>query len=120
MKKYTEDHEWVEVNGDIATVGITDHAQSELGDIVFVELPKVGAELASGDEAAVIESVKAAGEVNNPVSGEVVEANDALVDAPETINRDPEGDGWIYKIRLNDDAELGELMDEDAYQDFIS
>ena len=120
MKKFTQDHEWIEVIDGIGTVGITDHAQSELGDIVFVELPEVGSEISTGDEAAVIESVKAAGEVKSPVSGEIVEVNEALVDTPAGVNEDPEGNGWVYKIRLNDEGELDDLMDEDAYQDFIS
>lgn len=120
MKKFTQDHEWIELIDGVGTVGITDHAQAELGDIVFVELPELEAEITQGDEAAVIESVKAAGEIKSPVSGEIVEVNDALVDTPAMVNDDPEGDGWVYKIRLSDEGELDELMDEDAYKDFIS
>lgn len=120
MKKFSEDHEWIEVVDGVGTVGITDHAQSELGDIVFVELPEVGTTLSVGDEAAVIESVKAAGEVNSPVSGEVIEVNEALIDAPGTVNNSAEDDGWVYKIKLADASELAALMDEDAYQDFIA
>ena len=119
MKRFTEDHEWIEVNGDVGRVGITDHAQSELGDIVYVELPEVGAQVGVGDEAAVIESVKAAGEVKSPVSGEVVAINEALVDAPATINDSAEGDGWVYEIRIADASELDKLMDEAAYKAFI-
>lgn len=119
MKRFTEDHEWIEVNGDVGRVGITDHAQSELGDIVYVELPEVGASFAQGDEAAVIESVKAAGEVKSPVSGEIVKVNEALVDAPATINDSAEGDGWVYEIRISDLSELDKLMDEAAYKAFI-
>lgn len=120
MKKFTRDHEWIEVVDGVGVVGITDHAQSELGDIVFVELPEEGAELHAGDEAAVIESVKAAGEVNSPVSGEVLAVNAQLVDSPALVNEDPEGDGWVFKVSLADPAELDELMDEDAYRDFIA
>ncbi len=121
MSKYfTEDHEWVVVEGDTATVGITDHAQDQLGDIVFVELPEVDEEYGKGDDTAVVESVKAAGDVHNPVSGTVTEVNETLEDEPALVNTSPEGDGWIYKIKLSDPAELDELMDEAAYQAFIS
>lgn len=120
MKRFTKDHEWIEVNGTLGRVGITDHAQSELGDIVYVELPEVGAEFAAGEEAAVIESVKAAGEVKNPASGKVVAVNEALVDAPSLVNDSAEGDGWVYDIEIANPAELDALMDEAAYQAFIA
>ena len=114
--KYTKSHEWVRVDDDgIATVGITDHAQELLGDLVFVELPEVGAELGAGAECAVVESVKAASDVYSPVTGEVIEANELLADSPETINQDAYEEGWIYRVRLSDPAELDALMDADAY-----
>ena len=114
--KYAETHEWARDEGDgIVTVGISDHAQELLGDLVFIELPEVGASLAAGDECAVIESVKAASDVYSPVSGEVVEVNEALADAPETINDDPYVDGWVFKLKAADAAELENLMDADAY-----
>ena len=114
--KYTEDHEWIRVDGDVGTVGITDHAQEQLGDVVFVELPEVGATVAKGDASGVVESVKAASEIFAPVSGEVVEVNQALVDAPQTVNSDPTGAGWFYRIRLSDPSQLEGLMDETAYK----
>lgn len=114
--KYTEDHEWISVDGDVGTVGITDHAQEQLGDVVFVELPEVGATVAKGDASGVVESVKAASEIYAPVSGEVVEVNQALVDAPQTVNSDPTGAGWFYRIRLSDPSQLDGLMDEAAYK----
>ncbi len=114
--KYTEDHEWIRVEGGIGTVGITDHAQEQLGDIVFVELPEVGRKLAKGDESGVVESVKAASEIYAPVSGEIVEVNAALVDTPQTANTDPTGAGWFYKIRLSVPDELDGLMDAAAYE----
>ncbi len=117
--KYTEDHEWIRVEGDIGTVGITDYAQGQLGDIVFVELPDVGKEMDQGDEACVIDSVKAAAEVYAPVGGEVVEANDAVTDKPGLVNEDAMGDGWFFKIRISDPAELDDLMDEEAYKAFV-
>ena len=114
--KYTKSHEWVRVDDDgIATVGITDHAQELLGDLVFVELPEVGAELGAGAECAVVESVKAASDVYSPVTGEVIEANELLADSPETINQDAYEEGWIYRVRLSDPSELDALMDADAY-----
>ena len=114
--KYTRSHEWVRVDDDgIVTIGITDHAQELLGDLVFVELPEVGAELGAGGECAVVESVKAASDVFSPVSGEVVEVNDALADAPETINQDAYEAGWIFRLRLSDPGELDGLMDADSY-----
>lgn len=114
--KYSEDHEWVSVDGDIATVGITDYAQKALGDIVFVETPDVGSEVDQGDEAGVVESVKAASDIIAPVSGEVVEVNEDLEDAPNTVNTDPTGDGWMFKVKLADPDELDDLMDEDTYK----
>jgi glycine cleavage system H protein len=113
---YTESHEWVRVDEDgIATIGITDHAQEMLGDLVFVELPEVGTELGVGSECAVVESVKAASDVYSPVSGEVVEANEVLADAPETINQDAYEEGWIFRVRLSNPAEVDALMDADSY-----
>ncbi|MFM9827979.1 MAG: glycine cleavage system protein GcvH [Sphingomonas sp.] len=121
MSRYfTEDHEWVDVDGDIGTVGITDYAQGQLGDIVFVDVPDEGKELTKGDEAAVVESVKAASDVYAPVSGTVVEGNEALGDTPGLVNEDPEGDGWFFKVTLSDTGELAEMMDEAAYEAFVS
>ena len=113
--RFTEDHEWLRVEGDIATVGITDYAQEQLGDLVFVEVPDVGKELGKGDDAAVIESVKAASEIYAPVAGEVTEVNEALADNPSLVNEDPEGKGWFYKMRIKDPSELETLMDKAAY-----
>ncbi|HAA93515.1 MAG: glycine cleavage system protein H [Rhodospirillaceae bacterium] len=118
--KFSEDHEWITVEGDIATVGITQFAQEQLGDVVFVELPDVGKAVAKGDEVAVVESVKAAAEVYTPVSGEVSEVNEALDAAPETVNSDPQGGAWFFKIKLADTSELDELMDAAAYDAFAS
>lgn len=117
--KYTKDHEYVRVDGDVVTVGITDYAQQQLGDVVFVELPKVGKQVTAGGEAAVVESVKAASEVYAPVSGEVVEVNSELEGAPGTVNEDPAGKGWFLKIKVKDKAELDKLMSEAAYADFV-
>ena len=114
--KYTEDHEWIRVDGETATIGITAYAAEQLGDVVFVELPDVGKTLARGDDAAVVESVKAASEVYAPVSGEITAVNEALTDAPETVNASAEGDGWFVKIKLSDTSELDGLMDADAYK----
>jgi len=119
-QRYTEDHEWVRIEGDVAVVGITDYAQEQLGDLVHVELPEVDRELEQGEEAAVIESVKAAGDVKSPVGGTVVAVNEALEDDPALINSDPTGDGWVYKMTLSDAGELDGLMDEAAYQAFIA
>ena len=116
---YTQDHEWVDVNGDTATVGITDYAQGQLGDIVFAEVPAVGSTLKKGGDAAVVESVKAASDVYAPVSGTVVEGNDALGDDPALVNSDPEGEGWFFKLTLSDVGELDSLMDEAAYKTFV-
>ena len=115
---YTEEHEWISVEGDTATVGITDFAQGQLGDIVFVELPEAGRTVSKGGEAAVVESVKAASDVYAPVSGEVVEANQALSDDPSLVNSDPEAGGWFFRLRLSDVGELDGLMDAEAYQTF--
>jgi len=121
MSRYfTEDHEWVDVDGDVGTVGISEYAQSQLGDIVFVEVPEVGKEVAKGDEAAVVESVKAASDVYSPVSGTVLEGNAALGDNPGLVNEDPEGDGWFFKLTLSDPQELQGLMDETAYAAFVA
>lgn len=116
--KYTEDHEWIKVEGDTGTVGISAYAANALGDVVFVELPENGTELEKGDEAAVVESVKAASEVYAPVGGEVIEGNGDLEDAPETVNADPSGGGWFFKIKIADASELDSLMDEAAYKAF--
>ena len=116
---YTKDHEWIEVDGDTATVGITDYAQGQLGDIVFAEVPAVGSTLKKGGDAAVVESVKAASDVYAPVSGTVTEGNAALGDEPALVNSDPEGGGWFFKLSLSDVGELGGLMDEPAYKAFV-
>ncbi len=117
--RYTKDHEWIRLEGDVATIGISDHAQEQLGDIVFVELPEVGKKIARGEEAAVVESVKAASEVFAPVSGEVVAVNEALSDGPGTVNEAAEGAGWIIKLKPDDKADLDALMDEGAYKAFL-
>ena len=119
MRYFTEDHEWVDVDGDVGTVGITDYAQGQLGDIVFVDVPEEGKTVTKGDEAAVVESVKAASDVYAPVSGEVTEGNAALADDPSLVNRDPEGDGWFFKLKLADQGELDGLMDEAAYREWV-
>jgi glycine cleavage system H protein len=117
--RYTSDHEWVRVDGDLAVVGITDYAQSQLGDVVYVELPEIGRRVEQGKEAAVVESVKAASEVYAPVSGEVVEVNEALTGDPARVNADPIGEGWFIKLRLHDPKQLDGLMDEEAYKRFV-
>jgi glycine cleavage system H protein len=117
---FTKEHEWVRVDGDVATVGISNHAQEALGDIVFAEAPEAGRVLAKGQEAAVVESVKAASDVYSPVGGEVIEGNSAIADDPSLINRDPEGEGWFFKLTLSDPEELSGLMDESAYRDWVS
>lgn len=117
--KFTQEHEWILVEGDVATVGITEYAQEQLGDVVFVELPEVGTELEQGDDAAVVESVKAASEVYAPISGEVLEVNEELDSEPGKVNESAESDGWFYKMQIADSAELEELMDRDAYAEFI-
>lgn len=116
---FTEDHEWIEVDGDSATVGITDYAQSQLGDIVFAEVPATGAILKKGGDAAVVESVKAASDVYAPVSGTVTEGNGALEGDPALVNSDPEGEGWFFKLTLSDTSELDSLMDAAAYKAFV-
>ena len=116
---FTKEHEWIRVDGDLATVGISNHAQEALGDIVFAEAPEAGRTLAKGQEAAVVESVKAASDVYSPVGGEVVEGNAALADDPSLINRDPEGEGWFFKLKLSDTSELDGLMDEAAYREWV-
>jgi glycine cleavage system H protein len=113
---YTTDHEWLRIDGDTATIGITDHAQSQLGDIVFVELPKVGRQLKKAEAAAVVESVKAASDVYAPITGEVLEVNDALSAEPALINSDADGTAWLFKLRIAEKSELGGLMDEAAYK----
>ena len=117
---FTQEHEWIEVDGDSATVGITDYAQHQLGDLVFVEVPATGTELAKGGEAAVVESVKAASDVYAPVSGTVTEANDALEDDPALVNSDAEGGGWFFRLTISDKSELDGLMDESAYREFVA
>jgi glycine cleavage system H protein len=117
--RYTKDHEYVRVEGDAAVVGITNYAQGQLGDVVFVDLPKVGTSLAKGKEAAVVESVKAASEVYAPVSGEVVAVNETLTEVPGKINEDPTGEGWFLKLKLKDPAELQGLMDEAGYEAYL-
>jgi glycine cleavage system H protein len=118
--RYTKDHEWIKVSGEIGTIGITDYAQHELGDVVFVELPAVGTHIAAGKILGTIESVKAVSEIYAPVSGEVIETNTALTKAPEIVNSDPHGAAWLVKIKLSKTAEVSSLMDAAAYQAFIS
>ena len=118
--RYTKDHEYVRLDGDVATVGITNHAQEQLGDIVFVELPHVGKSIEQGAEAAVVESVKAASEVYAPLSGEVIEVNGALEGEPAKVNADPLGDGWFLKLRVKDNSQFDALMDEAAYNAFVA
>jgi glycine cleavage system H protein len=116
---FTREHEWIRVEGDVATVGISDHAQQALGDIVFAEVPDAGKRVAKGEEAAVVESVKAASDVYSPVAGEVIEGNPAVADDPALINRDPEGEGWFFKLKLDDPGEVEGLMDEAAYREWV-
>jgi glycine cleavage system H protein len=116
---FTEDHEWIRVEGGVATVGITDYAQEQLGDLVFVELPEAGRKLAKGDVAVVVESVKAASDVYAPADGEIVEANTALSSDPALVNSSPAGDGWLWKMKLSDDSQLSGLMDEAGYKAMI-
>ncbi len=120
MIKYTEDHEWIDADGDIATIGITDYAQKALGDVVFVELPEVGTSFAKGDEVSVVESVKAASEVYAPLDGEIVEVNEALEDGPALVNTDATGSGWFFKMKLNAVSDLDDMMDEAAYNTFVA
>ena len=117
--RFTKDHEWVRLNGDVATVGISKHAADALGDVVFVETPEAGKTVSQGDSFAVVESVKAASDVYAPVSGEVVDGNEALASAPETVNADPQGEGWFAKIRVSDASQLDALMDQAAYDDYL-
>src|SRR5262245_63600595 len=118
--RFTRDHEWIRLDGDVAVVGITDYAQSQLGDVVYVELPEIGRRVERGKEAAVVESVKAASEVYAPVSGEVAEVNDALSADPAKVNADPMGEGWFLKLRLDDPKDLDQLMDEVTYQRLVA
>lgn len=117
---FTKEHEWIRVEGDTATVGVSNHAQEALGDIVFAEVPEAGRQVSKGQEAAVVESVKAASDVYAPVSGEVIEGNQAIADDPSLINSDPEGEGWFFKLKLSDPSEVDGLMDETAYRDWIA
>jgi glycine cleavage system H protein len=117
--KFSKEHEWVRVDGDVATVGISDYAQAQLGDVVYVELPAVGKQVEQDKEAAVVESVKAASEVYAPISGEVVEINDALAGAPDTVNQAPTGAGWFFKLKIKDKKQLDGLMDEAAYKAYV-
>ena len=117
---YTDDHEWARLEGDTVTVGITEFAQDQLGELVFVELPTLGGAVTQGDEAAVVESVKAAGEVKSPVGGTIMEINESLVDTPEKVNDDPMGEGWIYKVAITDPTEWESLMDEAAYAALVA
>lgn len=117
--KYTEEHEWLRLEGDLVVVGITEHAASQLGDVVFVELPEAETMVARGDEVVVIESVKAASDILAPLDGEIVEVNEALVKTPALVNEDPTGAGWFFKIRIEDAGALDEYMDEDEYNEFI-
>ncbi len=119
MTKYTTDHEWLSVEGEIATVGITDYAQEQLGDLVFVDLPKIGQKVAKGKEAAVVESVKAASDVYSPLTGEVVEVNAAIVAEPGMVNTDPQGAAWFYKVKMQDAGEIADLMDETQYKEYL-
>ncbi|NQV46819.1 MAG: glycine cleavage system protein GcvH [Rhodospirillaceae bacterium] len=118
--KYTKEHEWIVVDGDIATVGITNYAQEQLGDVVFVEVPDAGKQLSQGDEAAVVESVKAASEIYAPITGEVTAGNPALEDAPATINSDAESAGWIFKMTISDASELDDMMDAADYKTHVA
>lgn len=120
--KFTEEHEWIrlEEDGTTASIGITDYAQEKLGDVVYVELPEVGKEFGQGDEATVIESVKAAGEIKMPLTGTVIEINEVLADEPEMVNADPEGEGWFMKISINHPEEINELLDDSAYNEYLS
>ena len=115
--KFLSSHEWVAVDGDVATIGVSDHAQELLGDLVFIELPEVGAEYSAGDEAAVVESVKAASDIYAPVSGEIIEVNEALDESPETVNEYPYSDGWFFRIQPSDLSELDNLLDAEAYDE---
>ena len=117
--KYSKDHEWISVEGDVGTVGISKYAQEQLGDVVFGDVPQVGRKIAKGESVAVVESVKAASDIYSPASGEVTEANAALADAPGEVNADPMGKGWFFKVKLGNPSELDELMDQAAYDAFV-
>jgi glycine cleavage system H protein len=117
--KYTEDHEWLRIEGDLVVVGITEHASTQLGDVVFVELPEVGTMVAAGDEIVVIESVKAASDIAAPLDGEIVEINEAIVDEPSKVNADPLGEAWFFKMKIDDLSLLDQFMDEDEYKDLV-
>jgi glycine cleavage system H protein len=117
--KFTEEHEWLRIEGDLVIVGITEHAAEQLGDVVFVELPELETQVARGDEVCVIESVKAASDILAPLEGEIVEVNEALADDPGLVNRDPLGEAWFFKMKIEDMGALDEFMDEDEYKDFI-
>ena len=117
--KYTKDHEWIRIEGDTGTVGITEHAQAALGDIVFVDLPDAGSPIGQGDEFGTVESVKAVSELYVPISGEIVEVNEALADAPEKVNEDPYGEGWMMKVRLSEPSQIEDLMDAAAYKALV-
>ena len=119
MLKFTEEHEWLQIDGDIATVGITEHATTQLGDLVFVELPAVGASFAKGDDAAVVDSVKAASEIYAPLDGEITEVNQAIADDPSIVNNDPQEAGWFFKMKLSDPSAAEALMDEAAYKAMV-
>jgi len=118
-KRYTKEHEWVTLDGDIATVGITDHAQQQLGDVVFVELPEPGRAVAAGDACAVVESVKAASDIFAPLTGKVVETNPGIIDDPALVNSDAEGEGWFFRLEIDDTAAFEALLDEDAYNEYL-
>ena len=118
--KFTAEHEWARLEGDVVTIGITDYAQDQLGELVYIELPEAGVDISAGQEVVVIESVKAAGDIKSPVNGTIVEVNEALSDEPEKVNEDPTGEGWIYRVRVSSAADLDSLMDESAYQDLVS
>jgi glycine cleavage system H protein len=120
MLKFTEEHEWLKIEGDVATVGITGHAAEQLGDLVFVELPEVGAAFSKGDDAATVESVKAASEVYCPLDGEITEINEAITADPSLVNSDPQGNGWFFKLKLKNAADANALLDESAYKEFIA
>ena len=118
--KFTAEHEWARLEGDVVTIGITDYAQDQLGELVYIELPEAGADISAGQEVVVIESVKAAGDIKSPVNGTIAEVNEALSDEPEKVNEDPTGEGWIYRVRVSSAVDLDSLMDESAYQDLVS
>jgi glycine cleavage system H protein len=118
-RKYTQEHEWVQIEGDVGVVGVTDHAANELGDIVYVELPDVGSEFSQGDAVGTIESVKAVADLYTPISGEIVEINQAVIDSPELVNSSPMDDGWLIKVRLVDPSELDKLLDAGVYEDTL-